>query len=72
MAIKNCTGWASLRALFLTIAMSLSVASVFAQSPTFARTDYPFIGQQVVGDLTATESLIWRGKPIWYRPSQSD
>ena len=51
MAIKNCTGWASLRALFLTIAMSLSVASVFAQSSTFARTDYPFIGQQVVGDF---------------------
>ena len=51
MTIKNCTGWASLRALFLTIAMSLSVASVFAQSPTFARTDYPFIGQQVVGDF---------------------
>ena len=51
MLLKNCTGWASLRAFFLTLAMSLSVASVFAQSPTFARSDYPFIGQQVVGDF---------------------
>ena len=57
MAIKNCTGWASLRALFLTIAMSLSVASVFAQAPTFARSDYPFIGNQVVGDFNGDGRL---------------
>ena len=51
MMLKNCTRCARILALSLTLAMSLSVASVFAQSPTFARTDYPFIGNQVVGDF---------------------
>jgi hypothetical protein len=50
MILGNCIGWASLRALFLTVATSLS-ASVLAQSPTFARADYPFIGHQVVADF---------------------
>ena len=51
MTLKHCTGWANLRALFVMLAMALSVASVLAQSPTFARTDYPFIGHQVVADF---------------------
>lgn len=51
MTLSNRTAWASLRALFVTLATSLSIASAFAQSPTFARTDYPFIGHQVVGDF---------------------
>ncbi len=39
-------------ALFFTIAMSLSVVSVGAQSATFARTDYPLLGNNhVVGDF---------------------
>ena len=56
MISDNCTRWA--RLLFLTIAMSLSVASVFAQSPTFARTDYEFIGNNhAVGDFNGDGSL---------------
>ena len=58
MIVNNCTRWARLRALSLTIAMSLSVASAFAQSPTFARTDYEFIGNNhAVGDFNGDGSL---------------
>ncbi|HEX7889447.1 MAG TPA: VCBS repeat-containing protein [Ramlibacter sp.] len=51
MTLGNRTGWVRLRALFTFLAMSLALASALAQSPTFARSDYPFIGHQVVGDF---------------------
>ena len=60
MMLKNCTRWARLLAAFLALALalSLSVASVFAQSPTFARTDFPLIGNNhVAGDFNGDGRL---------------
>lgn len=40
------------RALTLILALSCSAGNAFAQSPTFARTDYPLIGNDhTVGDF---------------------
>ncbi|MBA3805835.1 MAG: VCBS repeat-containing protein, partial [Acidobacteria bacterium] len=45
-------------ALFLTITMSLSVVSVLAQSATFARTDYPLLGNNhAVADFNGDGNL---------------
>ena len=58
MIITNCSRWLRLLAFFLTIPMSLSAASVFAQSPTFAITEYQFIGNNhVVGDFNGDGRL---------------
>ena len=51
MILNNCTRWARLLAESLAMTMTLSAASVFAQSPTFVTTDYEFIGNQIVGDF---------------------
>lgn len=58
MMLKNCTRWARLLAAFLTLTLSLSVASVLAQSPTFIRTDFPLIGNNhVAGDFNGDGRL---------------
>ncbi|MCA1632945.1 MAG: FG-GAP-like repeat-containing protein [Acidobacteria bacterium] len=45
-------------ALYLIVLISLSAVSVFAQSATFARTDYPFLGNNhAVGDLNGDGNL---------------
>jgi hypothetical protein len=44
--------------LSLILALSCSAGSVFAQSPTFARTDYPFLGNDHnVGDFNGDGRL---------------
>lgn len=44
--------------LFFTVTMSLSVVGVVAQSATFARTDYPLLGNNhVVGDFNGDGNL---------------
>jgi hypothetical protein len=48
MIPKDRTGHACRSALSFTLALSFSVGSVFAQSPTFVRTDYPFLGNNHV------------------------
>ena len=58
MILTNCSRWLRLLAFFLAIPMSLSAASVFAQSPTFAITEYQFIGNNhVVGDFNGDGRL---------------
>src|SRR4051794_4911568 len=52
MVPRHWTLTAHRRALSLILALSCSAGSVFAQSPTFARTDYPFLGNDhSVGDF---------------------
>jgi hypothetical protein len=63
MILHICIRYARLRALFLTIAMSLSVVSVFAQAPTFVRTDYQQLGNHhVAGDFNGDGSLDLAGE----------
>ena len=52
MVLRHWTRATSRRALGVLLALSCSAGSVFAQSATFARTDYPFLGNDHnVGDF---------------------
>ena len=53
----NCRTVRPWRFLSLVVAALLVPAAAFPQSPTFARTDYPFIGDHLTGDFNGDGKL---------------